>query len=143
METDNSESYILFEGENDIRYDRFGYDGSDERISDINSPYIQPHNNLNEKGQMKKLALGNNIGFNQDTLVIKKSIHIYCFIKKYKNRNDGLKLTTSLHQLQSDLNLIRQHNAKYNSNDEDDERRNKIPMLWIYNYKTIYSAQNC
>ncbi|KEG02252.1 hypothetical protein YYE_02991 [Plasmodium vinckei vinckei] len=138
METDNSESYILFEGENDIRYDRFGYDGSDERISDINSPYIQPHNNLNEKGQMKKLALGNNIGFNQDTLkkIQKSGQH-------YLGSNDGLKLTTSLHQLQSDLNLIRQHNAKYNSNDEDDERRNKIPMLWIYNYKTIYSAQNC
>ncbi|CAD2091972.1 conserved Plasmodium protein, unknown function [Plasmodium vinckei lentum] len=139
METDNSQSYILFEGENDIRYDRFGYDGSEERLSDINSPYIQSHNNLNEKSQMKKLTLGNNIGFNQDTL---KKIQKSC--RRYLDPNDeDLKLTTSLHQLQSDLNLIRQHNAKDNSNDEDDERRNKIPMLWIYNYKTIYSAQEC
>ncbi|CAD2091903.1 conserved Plasmodium protein, unknown function [Plasmodium vinckei brucechwatti] len=139
MEADNSESYILFEGENDIRYDRFGYDGSEERVSDINSPYIQPHNNLSEKSQMKKLPLGNNIGFNQDTLKkIQKSGQHYL-----GSNDEGLKLTTSLHQLQSDLNVIRQHNAKYNSNGEDDERRNKIPMLWIYNYKTIYSVQEC
>lgn len=29
---------------------------------------------------------------------------------------------------------------KCHLNDEDNERRNKIPMLWIYNYKTIYST---
>ncbi|SCM21301.1 conserved Plasmodium protein, unknown function [Plasmodium chabaudi adami] len=137
METDNSESYILFEGEHDIKYDQFGYDGFDERASDTNSPYIQAHNNLNEKGHMKKLALSNNIGFNQDTLKkIQKYGHHY-LDSKYNDLN----LATSIHQLQSDLSIIRQHKGKYNSNGEDDERRNKIPMLWIHNYKTIYSIQ--
>ncbi|CXI42111.1 conserved Plasmodium protein, unknown function [Plasmodium berghei] len=136
MEKEKSENYILFEGENEIKYDRFGYDGFDERVPDITSSYIQAHNNLSGNGQMKKLALGNNIGFNQNTLKkIPKSGQHYL-----DSKNENGKLSASIHQLQSDLNIIKQHNMKCHLNDEDNERRNKIPMLWIYNYKTIYST---
>ncbi|CDU17956.1 hypothetical protein YYC_04478 [Plasmodium yoelii 17X] len=136
MKKEKMENYILFEGENEIKYDRFGYDGFDERVSDIKSPYIKARNNLSEKGQIKKLVLGNNIGFNQNTLKkIPKSGQHYL-----DSKDDGRKMSDSLCQLQSDLNIISQHNMKYHLNGEDDKRRNKIPMLWVYNYKTIYST---
>ncbi|CRG96367.1 conserved Plasmodium protein, unknown function [Plasmodium gallinaceum] len=134
-----SESFILFEGENEVNYKNFCYDYSEELIRKRTLDF-QSYKSLNCKSKLDKWSSKDKIEFNYDTLKLTpKCNQRYVDLINIKKKEEFI-FICSLWLLQSDLNLIEKHNFRDFLNNNDQEKRYKIPMLWIHDYKTTYST---
>lgn len=128
-------SFILFEGENEVSGQRFGYEYSGELNTE---GYIYPDvkEQKNAHNTLFKWEANKDVHFRVNTLgVITKCNEDYKQI-----REDDLKFSYALCLLKVDLTQIAQHDMKNYLQAVDKKKRQNIPKLWIYDYPSTYTT---
>ncbi|CAI7720602.1 conserved Plasmodium protein, unknown function [Plasmodium vivax] len=127
--------FILFEGENDVNSDNFCYEYKEKPIGKRLSK-AQSYKNLGSRNRMSKWACGDKAPFNFATWEITPR----CSSHFAELKKEELNFFLSLYLLQSDLEMIGQHNLEDFLNNEDQRRRHKVPMLWLHDCTASYST---
>ncbi|GAW81084.1 hypothetical protein PGO_092840 [Plasmodium gonderi] len=116
----NSDKYILFEGENDVRISNFCYEYTEKAMKKRFSN-SHTYKNLNSHNRISKWPCKDNVVFNYEKWEI---------TPKCSRRYSQL----------SDLGMIGKHNLEKCLNKEDQKRRHKTPMLWLHDHTATYST---
>ncbi|SPJ11046.1 conserved Plasmodium protein, unknown function [Plasmodium sp. DRC-Itaito] len=135
MKEGNVQNYILFEGENDIKSDRFCYDYSNSSTIEKTTKHFTSYKTqINNSNMFKRASLKEN-EFKCDIMDITPK----CNDRYIDMKMNQLICFRSIFLLQNKLSIIAMNNINNYMTNSHHTRRHSIPMLWLHDNKTVYS----